>query len=51
MSNNDVLAYTVDSIDQLSIEDMQKLGSDSPCMLMVLAQAGTDERWVVTAIP
>ncbi len=51
MSNNDVLEYTVSSIDQLSIEDMQTLDAGTPCMLLVLAQAGTEERWVVTAIP
>lgn len=51
MSNNDKLAYTVSSIDQLSIEEMQALDSESPCMLLVLAQSNSDERWVVTAIP
>lgn len=51
MSNNDVLKYTVTSIDQLSLEQMQQMDANSPCMLLVLAQPGTETRWVVTAIP
>lgn len=51
MSNNDVLTYTVNSINQLNIEEMQKIDSGSPCMMLVLAQADTEKRWVVTAIP
>jgi hypothetical protein len=51
MSNNDTLVYNVSAIDQLTIEEMQALDSNTPCMLLVLAQSGTDERWVITAIP
>lgn len=51
MSNNDTLTYTVSSINQLSIEEMQEIDSGSPCMMLVLAQADTEKRWVVTAIP
>jgi len=51
MSNNDVLTYNVESIDQLTLEEMQNLDANSPCMLLVLAQADTDDRWVVTAVP
>jgi len=51
MSNNDKLTYTVYSIEQLNIEEMQKLDSNSPCMLLMLAQPGADERWIVTAKP
>jgi len=51
MSNNDVLTYTVNSIDQLTLDEMQNLDANSPCMLLVLAQADTDDRWVVTAVP
>jgi hypothetical protein len=50
MSNNDSLTYTVNSINQLSLEEMQKIDSSSPCMMLVLAQADTEKRWVVTAI-
>jgi len=51
MSNNDKLTYTVYSIEQLKIEEMQKLDTNAPCMLLMLAQPGADERWVVTAKP
>ena len=51
MSNNDELKYTVSSIDQMSIDEMQKLDTNTPCMLLILAQSDTEQRWVVTAIP
>lgn len=51
MSNNDVLVFKVFSRDQLTLEEMLELDSGSPCMLLVLAQADTGERWVVRAIP
>lgn len=51
MSNNDTLTFTVNSINQLSLEEMQEIDSGSPCMMLVLAQADTEKRWVVTAIP
>jgi len=51
MSNNDELTYSVNSIQRMSIEEMQKLDAGSPCLLLVLAQPGEDSRWVVTAIP
>ena len=51
MSNGDVLTYDVYSITQMSIEDMQKVSSNTPCLLLVLADANTDTRLVVTAYP
>ena len=51
MSNSDVITYDVYSITQMSIEDMQKVSSNSPCLLLVLADANTDTRLVVTAYP
>jgi hypothetical protein len=51
MSNNDRLVYQVYSIQQLTISDMQKLDPGSPCLLLVLADAESEDRWVVTAIP
>ena len=51
MSNSDVITYDVYSITQMSIEDMQAVSSNSPCLLLVLADATTDTRWVVTAYP
>lgn len=51
MSNNDRIRYDVYSIEQLTIEEMQKRDSNSPCLMLVLAKADTDRRWVVTANP
>lgn len=51
MSNSDQLTYKVDSIEQLSPEEMQKLDSNSPCLLIVLAEPGAEKRWVLTALP
>jgi hypothetical protein len=30
---------------------MQELDSNSPCLLIVLAEPETEERWVLTALP
>ena len=51
MSNNDRWSYDVYSRTQMSIEEMQKISSNSPCLLLVLADVSTDTRWVVTAYP
>lgn len=51
MSNNDKLIYNVYSIRQLSPAEMQKLDSNSPCLLVILTQPDTDDRWVLTAVP
>jgi hypothetical protein len=51
MSNNDRLTYTVNSIQELTLEEMQELDSNSPCLLLVLAEQDSDKRWVVTALP
>jgi len=51
MSNNDRWSYDVYSRTQMSIEEMQKASSNSPCLLLVLADVNTDTRWVVTAYP
>ena len=51
MSNNDQLTYRVYSIQQLSNEELQDLPSDSPCLLLVLAKADSETRWVLTALP
>ena len=51
MSNNDRLVYKVYSVQQLSNEEMQNLPSDSPCLLLVLAKAESETRWVLTALP
>jgi hypothetical protein len=51
MSNNDQLLYNVFSIQELTLEEMQSLDQNSPCLLLVLAEQETDKRWVVTAKP
>lgn len=51
MSNNDRLTYTVYSIRELTLAEMQALDSNSPCLLLVLAEQDSDKRWVVTALP
>lgn len=51
MSNNDKLKYNVYSIKELTLEEMQALDSNSPCLLLVLAEQDSDKRWVVTALP
>lgn len=51
MSNNDTLTYNVYSIRQMSPQEMQELDSNSPCLLIVLAEPGSDQRWVLTALP
>jgi len=51
MSNNDRLTYTVNEIQELTLAEMQALDSNSPCLLLVLAEQDSDKRWVVTALP
>jgi hypothetical protein len=51
MSNNDKLIYKVYSVRQLTPEQMQELDSNSPCLLIILTQADSEERWVLTALP
>ena len=51
MSNNDILTYQVYSVEQMSPEQMQRLDSNSPCLLIVLAEPEAEERWVLTARP
>ncbi len=51
MSNNDTLTYKVYSIQQMSPAEMQKLDSNTPCLLVVLAEPDAEKRWVLTALP
>ena len=51
MSNSDRLVYKVYSIEQMSLEEMQALDSNTPCLLIMLAQDDVEERWVLTALP
>ena len=51
MSNNDKLTYNVYSVRQLSPAEMRELDSNSPCLLIVLAEPDAEKRWVLTALP
>ena len=51
MSNNDKLIYKVYSIQQMSPEELQALDTNSPCLLIMLAEDGAEKRWVMTALP
>lgn len=51
MSNSDRLTYNVFSIESLTLEEMQALDQNSPCLLVVLAEQDAEQRWVVTAKP
>jgi hypothetical protein len=51
MTNNDKFVYKVYSVRQLTSEEMLDLDSNSPCLLLVLAEADADSRWVLTALP
>jgi hypothetical protein len=51
MSNNDKFVYKVYSVRQMTSGEMLDLDSNSPCLLVVLAEADTDSRWVLTALP
>jgi hypothetical protein len=51
MSNNDKFVYQVYSVQQLTPEEMQKLDSNSPCLLLILTQPDAEKRWVLTALP
>ena len=51
MSNNDKLEYLVYSVREMSVEEIQQVDSNSPCLLIILAQSDSDKRWVLTALP
>jgi len=51
MNNGDRLSYAVNSIEELTLEEMQALDQNTPCLLLVLAKQDADSRWVVTALP
>ncbi|HEY3475330.1 MAG TPA: hypothetical protein VGK56_12015 [Anaerolineales bacterium] len=51
MSNNDKLVYNVNSVYQMTPEEIQQLDSNSPCLLIILTQSESEKRWVLTALP
>ena len=51
MSNNDKFVYQVYSVKQLSPDELQKVDSNTPCLLLILTQPDAEKRWVLTALP
>ncbi len=51
MSNYDNLVYKTKSIQQVSADQISQLDSQTPCLLVILANEKSDKRWVVTAVP
>jgi len=51
MSNSDKLVYNVYSVRRMSVDEMRELDDNSPCLLIVLAENDSEERWVLTALP
>lgn len=55
MSNNDKLTYAVYSVYEMTLQEVQALDSNSPCLLIILTPSDTQsesgKRWVLTALP
>jgi hypothetical protein len=51
MSNNDQLTYHVYTVREVSVDELQELDTDTPCLHLVLAKADSETRWVLTALP
>jgi len=51
MSNNDKLTYGVYSVYEMTLEEIQALDSNSPCLLLILTGSDSEKRWVLTAVP
>ena len=51
MSNADVLTYKVYSIESVPVDQIEAMETKKPCLLVILADARSDMRWVVTAYP
>lgn len=55
ISNNDKLTYGVYSVYEMTLQEIQALDSNSPCLLIILTPSDTQsesgKRWVLTALP
>ena len=51
ISNNDKLTYGVYSVREMTLEEIHEVDASTPCLLVILTGADTEERWVLTAIP
>jgi hypothetical protein len=51
MSNNDKLVYGVYSVHEMTVEEIQELDANSPCLLIILTGSDSEKRWALTALP
>jgi hypothetical protein len=51
MSNNDKLVYEVYSVYEMTPEEIQKLDANAPSLVLILTEANSVKRWVLTAVP
>jgi hypothetical protein len=51
MSNYDYLVFKTKSIQQVPVDQVNQLDSQTPCLLVILANDKSDTRWVVAATP
>lgn len=51
MSNNDKLEYAVYSVYEMTLQEIQALDTNTPCLLLILTGTDSDKRWVLTALP
>jgi hypothetical protein len=51
MSNYDKLIYRVGAIEQVTADKIQGLQTQEPCLLVILSNPDSDQRWVVRANP
>ena len=51
MSNNDKLNYGVYSVYEMTPQEIHNLDANSPCLLLILTEADSEKRWVLTAHP
>jgi len=51
MNNGDKLTYTVNSRREMTLDEMQAIDQNSPCLLLILAKQESDTRLVVIAHP
>ena len=51
MSNNDKLEYAVYSVHEMTLQEIQALDTNTPCLLLILTGSDSDKRWVLTALP
>jgi hypothetical protein len=51
MSNNDKITYSVYSVYEMTLEEIQNVDANTPCLLIILTGSDSEKRWVLTALP